>query len=59
MGTAISLRNIIGVTENIFLKTIIPLQSHLNTGAIFPVSAEMHNLINSAFIGVQKFNKGA
>ena len=58
MSTAVTLRDIIGVTKNIFLEAIVPLQGYLNAGAVFPVSVEMHNFVYSAFVGIQILNKG-
>ena len=58
MSTAVTLRDIIGVTKNIFLETIVPLQGYLNAGAVIPVSVEMHNFVYSAFVGIQILNKG-
>ena len=59
MRAAISLRNIIGIAEDIFLKAIIPLECYLNTSAVVSIGTKMHNLIYRTLIGIKEFNKGA
>ena len=59
MGAAVTLRNIIGIAENVFLVAIIPLQCHLNAGAVFAIRVKMHNVINCSLIGVEVLNKSA
>ena len=55
--TAVALRNIVGVAENIFLVGVIPLQRHFNTGAIRGIHLEMKRLMNRCFIAVQEIHK--
>ena len=45
MGTAIALRDVIGVTKNLFLKCIIPLHGHFYPNAVLSLGAEMENLV--------------
>ena len=58
MGTTIALGNVVGITEDIFLKTVIPLQGHLDTGPILTLNVKMHDLINRGLVGVQIFHEG-
>ena len=53
MGTAIALGNIVGITENIFLERVIPLQRHLNPNAVIRVQLEVKGLVHHGFIQVQ------
>ena len=46
MCSAVALGNVVGVTENIFLKSIIPLQSHFHTDTVIPLRLEMKDFIN-------------
>ena len=58
MGATVALRNIVGVTEYIFLEAVIPLKGDLNTYAIC-FGSEVENIVNRAFIVVEILNKGA
>ena len=42
MGAAISLRNVIGVTEDIFLETIVPLERNLNANTVLSGGSTMY-----------------
>src|SRR5690606_17696593 len=59
MGSTIPLRNIIGVTKNIFLVAIIPLQGNLYAHATFVLRAKVKHPVYRGFIGVQVGHKSA
>ena len=59
MCTTVALRNIVGVTENAFLKPVIPLQRHLNTNTILVGCLKVENLVNGRLSLVKEINKGA
>ncbi len=44
--SAIALRDIVGVTKNILLEAVIPLQCNLNANAIITHRFEMKDLVN-------------
>tara|TARA_A100001015_G_scaffold281824_1_gene345444 strand:+ start:1981 stop:2139 length:159 start_codon:yes stop_codon:yes gene_type:complete len=45
----VALRNIIGVTEDILLISVIPLKRHFHTNAVIISGFEMKHLINRSF----------
>ncbi len=59
MGTTVTLGNVIGITEDVFLEAVVPLQSHFYPNAVFfTVVGEVHHLVNRGFILVNMFYKG-
>ena len=49
MCSTITLRNIVGVAENAFLESIIPLQRYFHSYAIVTLSLEVEHLVNRGF----------
>ena len=58
MSTAVSLGNIIGVTQNIFLKAVIPLKRNLDTNTTFSFCLEVADFVNAVFAPVKKIDEG-
>ncbi len=58
MRPAVSLRNIIGVAENIFSEGFAPLHGYLYFNAIITNSVKMEYRINHTLIGIEVINKG-
>ena len=59
MGTAVSLRNIIGKAEYIFLVGIVPLHGHFHADAILVCNEMKNSLVKRGFILVQVFHERA
>ena len=59
MRTAVSLRNIVGITVQAFLKTVVPLQRDLNLYAFVCLRLEMTHFGNGRLALIEKFNKSA
>src|SRR5690606_10790576 len=58
MGSSVTLRNIIGVTENIFLIGVIPLHGHFNRDAFRTINIKGKTLVQWRLVEIQVFNKG-
>src|SRR5690606_10178833 len=58
VGTTITLGNIVGIAEDVFLKRVVPLQRNLYADSIFPLgSQDVDNLIHGGFIDIQILNE--
>ena len=57
MGATIALGNIVGITQYVFLKAIIPLQSDLNAHTTFCSNVTVKNFINRSLTFIKEFNK--
>ena len=53
MCAAIALRNIVGIAEYVFLVGVVPLQGHLDAGAVIGFSLEVKRLVYGGFVAVQ------
>ena len=58
MSTAVALRNIVGVTEDAFLKPVIPLQCHLDANTVIAGGLEVENLVNRRLSLIKVVNEG-
>ena len=58
MGTAIPLRNVVGVTEDILCEGIAPLHCHFDFHTIITPSVEVKYRVQNGFVFVQVVNEG-
>lgn len=59
MRAAVSLRNIIGIAENVFSEGFAPLHGYLCFNAIITNSVKVEYWVNHTFIGIEVINKGS
>ena len=59
MRTAISLRDIVGITVKAFLESIIPLQGNFYLNTLLCLCLEMADLGDGRFALIQKLHKSA
>ena len=58
MGSAITLWDVVGVTEHILLIAVIPLQSSLNDNTVFLVLKVKHGTVDQRLVLVEVIHKG-
>ena len=58
MRAAIALRNIVRITEHIFLIAIVPLQRSLDAHVVLDHREMEHAVVNRGFVAIQMFDKG-
>ncbi len=60
MSTAITLRNVVGETQQVFVEAVVPLQGDFNTHAIVTLDVEVEYLgVDRGLVGVQVFDERA
>ena len=59
MCTAVSLRDIVGVTVKAFLESIVPLQGHLDLDTLLGLCLKMANFRDRRLTLIQKLDEGA
>ena len=58
MGTTVPLGDVVGVTENIFLETVIPLQRHFDAYTTLGSRFAVKHTVEAIFTGIEKPDKG-
>ncbi len=59
MGATVPLGNIVGIGEDIFLVTVVPLQRDFHAGAVIALGIEVHDAVERRPILIQVFDKGS
>ena len=58
VGAPIPLGDIVGVGEDVFLITVIPLQRYFDTDSVFTLAIEMNHAVERRPVLVEKIDKG-
>jgi len=58
MSAAVPLRNVVGVSEHLFLKAVVPLHGHLDAYAVLTIGLEENHVVKRRLVGVQVGDEG-